>query len=281
MISMSSNILSSPSNYEPSESSGSPLKLIKRKRTRYSSLETSNLTSAQEDKESSDEEGMKLRPPSSSGRKRISLLYNLGIEDSQIETQHWTEGMRHLNEDKITFTKSRRPSPSEDVHFSQRPRGWFGSDELEPVEDDAAAAVGKDAEVKIEDGPQDESEHARILAAENSQLVIEVTTLKCQNEKLQAHVDRTLHELKDTLAQNTQLTHLLDQSRTHSTSLSYKIDSLLGKASEQQAKVDALTGIIARTGDIFVEFGSGTFDGEKLHMQMNSVLLNHLEGSQA
>lgn len=71
--SMSSNILSSPSNYEPSESSGSPLKLIKRKRTWYSSLETSNLTSAQEDEESSNEEGMKLRPPSSSGRKQISL----------------------------------------------------------------------------------------------------------------------------------------------------------------------------------------------------------------
>ncbi|KAJ4485090.1 hypothetical protein C8R41DRAFT_921389 [Lentinula lateritia] len=277
---MLSNILSSPSNYEPSESSGSPLKLIKRKRTWYSSLETSNLTSAQEDEESSNEEGMKLRPPSSSGRKQISLLYNLGIEDSQVETQHWTEGMRCLNEDKITFTKSRRPSPSEDVHFSQRPHGWFGSDELNPVEDDAAAAVGKDAEVKIKDGPQDEFKHARILAAENSQLVIGVTTLKCQNEKLQAHVDRTLHELKDTLARNTQLTCLLDQSRTHSTSLSYKINSLLEKALEKQAKVNALTGIIARTGDIFVEFASGTFGGEKLHMQMNSVLLNHLEGSQ-
>ncbi|KAJ3833134.1 hypothetical protein F5878DRAFT_665916 [Lentinula raphanica] len=247
-------------------------KLIKRRRLQAKSLEEPE----EQGVESSEGEGMKLRPPSSTGRERISLLYNLGIEDSQVDTQLWTEGMRHLNEDNSTYLKPRRPSPSEDVHFSQRPPGWFGSDEPELDEDDTALAA---------DGQDGVSENQ---SKETVQLMAEIRTLQDENKKLQARVNDTSQELKEILDKNTQLTCSLKQSRKHSSALMSQIavlksknDSLHLETSKQQVKLRAITGIIARTGDIFVEFGSGSFDSEKLHHEMNGVLLSHLESSQS
>ncbi|KAJ3755923.1 hypothetical protein EV360DRAFT_72439 [Lentinula raphanica] len=235
---------------------------------------TPSYSSQGEDREaeSSEGEGMKLRPPSSTGCKQICRIYDLGLEDSQLDTQCWTEGMQQLNEHNTTYLKPRRPSPSEDIHFSQQPPGWFGSDELEPDNDNMLSDA--DAENR---SIKDESE------ANNLELLAEIRALKHQNEKLQAQVNDTSQELEDVLAKNSELNSSLDHSHLWYSTLVVKTAALRSQnndlqedAVKQQVKLEALTGIITQTGDIFVEFGSSSFDGEKLHRQMNDSKIGKL-----
>ncbi|KAJ3858502.1 hypothetical protein EV359DRAFT_87647 [Lentinula novae-zelandiae] len=256
-------VAASSSTYEGSEPSESqtPVTSKKRKKPEYSNSEGANDMDNVRDEEenASARDSMQLRLPSASGRERISLLYNLGLEDSQIETQRWVEGMHRFNEHKHFRIKSPRPkiasdeSQSEDadaldtVAFSQMaPPGWFGG-----------LGEDNDVDVKLEDEPETaDLERKNVRHASKSLHVGKIGILRKRNQTLQARLDIASQGLSDANAKNTQLAHLLCESRTHNREVTDELSRTADELAQANAHIQQMEEQLYSQNKIFTHVGT-------------------------
>ncbi|KAJ4484459.1 hypothetical protein C8R41DRAFT_868584 [Lentinula lateritia] len=245
--------------YEGSEPSKSqtPVTSKKRKKPEYSNSEGANDMDNVRDEEenASARDSMQLRLPSASGRERISLC----LEDLQIETQRWVEGMHRFNEHKHFRIKSPQPkivsdeSQSEDadaldtVAFSQMaPPGWFGG-------------LGKDddVDVKLEDEPETaDLECKNVRRASKSLHVGKIGILRKRNQMLQARLNIASQGLSDANAKNTQLAHLLCESRTHNREVTDELSRTADELAQANARIQQMEEQLYSQNKIFAHVGT-------------------------
>ncbi|KAJ3875341.1 hypothetical protein F5051DRAFT_442492 [Lentinula edodes] len=270
-------VAASSSTYEGSEPSESqtPAASKKRKEPDYPSSEGENnlvrpMNNVKDEEENIlVQDSMQLRLPSASGRERISLLYELGLEDSQIETQRWVEGMHSFNERKRVRIKSPRPEIADNesqsdhadvldtVAFSQMaPPGWFGG----PGEDDGSSPID-DAEIKLEGEDERETPDLELLNVRPASInpdIAEIGMLRRKNQTLETG-------LRDANAKNARLRHLLNESQTHNREVtdkwSWTADELAqanAHIHQMEAQLYSHNTIFAHVGTIFTSLSSSS-----------------------
>ncbi|KAJ3915062.1 hypothetical protein F5877DRAFT_70176 [Lentinula edodes] len=232
----------------------------KRKEPEYSNSEGENNSDRPMNNVNNEEENtlmqdsMQLRLPSASGHERISLLYELGLEDSQKHSAGLKACTTSMNTNMSAQANNEGQSDNADaldtVAFSQiAPPGWFGG----PGKEGRSSPID-DIDIKLEDKretPDFELPHVR--SASINPHIAEIGMLRRKNQTLEAQLETGLH---DASTKNSQLTHLLNESRTHNREVTNKLLRTADELAQANARIHQMEAQLYSHNTIFTHVGT-------------------------